>query len=231
MAVCDDAQCNVACFEVRTTLQGLSELIARLGEFEVVAGVAIEAYREPVLLRLLEEGYDVYPINPKLSYNWRKCVSVADFKSDARDAGVLARELSRRHQDLRKIGKQDPAVQEFVGLSDVFRLAIKERSRLVLRLRSTLDRYYPAAPEMWSDLTTPTSWAFIKKLPTPEVLSRARKSTLIKFLKRHNIGLSPRWLKRIERAPHAAEWPTSPRAEADKELALACIAQLDALQR
>ena len=230
VAVCDDQRRIVSCFETETTLEGLNTLVMRLHKFDCVAGIAIEATRDPVVVRLLEQGYAVYPINPKLSHNWRKCISVAGVKSDDYDAGMLATELSRRHESLRVIRPKDASAQELLGLCDTLRTLIDLRTSLLQRLRATLRRYYPAALDFWSDLGTPSAWAFIRKFSTPQSLAKTRKATLIAFLRTRRIGLRPCWLERIEQSRQAAAWPASPTAAGDEVMALAFEAQLQALE-
>lgn len=230
VAVCDERRCIVSCFETETTIEGLNTLVMRLAEFAGVGGIAIEATREPVVVRLLEEGYTVYPINPKLSHNWRKCTSVSEKKSDGFDARMLSLELSRRHESLKAIFPQDASIQELLGLCDALRSLIDQRTSHVQRLRAILRRYYPAALEFWDDINAPSAWAFIKRFSIPESLAKTRKATLIKFLREHRIGLRPIWLERIERSRLAAAWPASPTAAGDEVIALACVTQLQALE-
>ncbi len=226
IAICDDQRSIVSSFKTETTLEGLNMLVTRLHEFVSVVGVAIETPRDPVVVRLLEEGYTVYPINPKLSHNWRKCTSVAGVKSDEYDAGMLALELSRRHESLTAIRPKEASAQEFLGLCDALRFLIDQRTSHLQRLRAVLRRYYPAALNFWEDITAPSAWAFIKQFSTPSVLAKTRKDTLIKFLRAHRIGLRPCWLERIDKSRQAAAWPASPTATGDELMALACVAQL-----
>lgn len=216
----------VARFETDTTLDGLDALVTFLREFDSVSGVAIEATRNPVVIRLLEEGYTVYSINPILSKNWRKCMSVAGVKSDERDAAILATELARRHEDLPKMTLKDNRAQEFLGLCESLRCLIDQRTSHLQRLRELLQRYYPAALEFWEALDSPTAWKFIKRFPTPECLAKTRKNTLIAFLRANKIGMRPLWLERIEHSKKAAEWPASRTAAGDEIMAIACVGQL-----
>ena len=213
-----------------TTLEGLDALVAFLREFDSIGGIAIETTRNPVVVRLLEEGYTIYSINPILSKNWRKCTSVAGAKSDERDAIVLATELARRHEDLPKMTLKDNRVQEFLGLCEALRCLIDQRTSHLQRLRELLQRYYPAALEFWEGLDSPTAWKFIKRFPTPECLAKTRKNTLIAFLRANKIGLKPLWLERIEASKKATEWPVSFTAAGDEIMTLACVGQLFALR-
>ena len=230
VAVADDRRAVVEQFTAPATLEGLARLHETLQALGPVEGVAIEATHNPVLYSLVQKGYTVYPINPKLSKNWREGSSVAGGKSDPRDGRVLATELARRHEELRPRRDADPATSELRGLCEKQRALIDQRTALVQRLRETVSVYYPAALEFFSDLTAPTAWAFLKRFPNPQQLAGARQDTLIRFLRAHQIGLKPVWLERIARRHEAAAWPTPPAALAEEGLALACVAQLQALQ-
>ena len=82
----------------------------------MVAGIAVEATRQPVVEHLLSAGFTVYAINPKQSKNWRNCNSVAGSKNDRRDGLVLAVELAGRHASLRPIKRDDPSALELAGV-------------------------------------------------------------------------------------------------------------------
>jgi len=230
VAVCDNTRRIVSQFETPTTLEGLNMLSMHLKKYDCVGGIAIEATRDPVIVHMLKEGYAVYPINPKLSHNWRKCASVAGVKSDEYDACLLAQELSRRHESLKAMSLQDSEARQLLGLCDTLRSLIDQRTSYLQQLRAVLLRYYPAALDFWGDLTAPSAWAFIKKFPTPEALVRARKSTLIAFLRAHRIGVRPCWLERIERSHQADQWPASHTALGDQYMALVCVSLLQALE-
>jgi len=230
VAVADARRAVVKRFTVPATLEGLARLHETLQALGPVEGVAIEATHNPVFYYMVKKGYVVYPINPKLSKNWREGSSVAGGKSDARDGRVLATELARRHEELRPHHDADPATAELRGVCEKQRALIDQRTALVQQLRDAVSVYYPAALDFFSDLTAPTAWAFLKRFPNPQQLARARKDTLIAFLRAHHIGLKPVWLERIDRRQEATAWPTPPAALADEGLALACVAQLQALQ-
>ena len=230
VAVADDRRAVVRQFTVPATLEGLASLNGTLRSLGPVEGVAIEATHNPLFYYMSDKGYTVYPINPKLSKQWRDGASVAGVKSDARDGRVLATELARRHESLRPRQEADPATAQLLGLCEKQRALIDERTALLQRLRETLSVYYPAALDFFSDLTSPAAWAFVKRFPNPQQLAAARKDTLIRFLRAHQIGLKPTWLERIERRQEACAWPTPPAALAEEGLALACVAQLQALQ-
>lgn len=217
-------------FSVPATLEGLVQLEQALRAAGPVAGVAIETTHHPVFHYLVDKGFTVYPINPKLSKQWREGTSVAGVKSDARDGQVLAMELARRHEALRAFRKEDQATAELAGLCEKLRALIDQRTALVQRLHESLTVYYPAALDFFTDYTSPTAFAFIKRFPNPKTLAQTRKDTLLRFLRAHRIGLKPMWLERIEQRLKATDWPRPPDALAEEMMVLACVAQLQALQ-
>jgi transposase len=231
-AVCilDDTGKEEEAFEVEHTAEGLEELVARLRQRGPIGGVAVETARHVVVQKLLDGGFAVYPINPKLSASWREGESVSGAKDDRRDAFVLAEGLRQRHARLRPLQPDDPATRELRLLcADESRL-IGDRTALVNRLKATLKEYYPQAPGWFDDWTAPASWDFVLAFPTPEALARARAKKLYGFLRTHEIGLRPIWQERVEGRAKSA-WPTDPPTVAAKSLLAVSLAkELRALQ-
>ena len=131
---------------------------------------------------------------------------------------------------MRPLKEDEPAVAELAGLCEKLRDLVDQRTSLLQRLRATLRQYYPAAIGFFSDWTSPVAWRFLKRFPTPKALVNARKDTLIKFLKANRVGLKPMWLERIDRRSEATQWPTPADSTSLEIMALATVAQLQALQ-
>lgn len=225
-----DEQCTVVNqFTVDATFKGLQELAGYLHALNQVAGIAIESTVNPVMIFLQREGFTVYPINPKMSMHWRASNSVAAVKTDLGDGLVLAMELVARHQKLRALKEPAPAVAQLAGLCEKVRALVHQQTASVQRLKATLRQYYPAALDFFTDWTSPAAWRFLKKFPRPEALARARKDTLLRFLKANRIGLHPRWLERIAQRGHATQWPRPGDATALEMMAVATVAQLLAI--
>ena len=220
----------LAHFKTGASLEEIKGLSERLRRFPKLAGVAVESMHEAVAGHLLEQGFTLYPVNPKLSKNWRDCNSVAGVKSDERDGHVLAMELARRHQDLRPLKRGDAAVEELAGLCRALRKLVSHRSALVQRLKATLRQYYRGGLDFFEDWTSPVAWRFLKRFPRPEVLAHTRETTLFRFLKANRIGLKPIWRERVEKRVQATQWPSPPDRLAMEVSALATAAELQALQ-
>jgi hypothetical protein len=219
-------------FRVANSCEGLAEMTSRFRGFVPLRGVAIESHRGPLLVHLLQEGFPVYPINPKLSHAWRKNDSVAECKSDERDGRVLAQELCVRHERLRVLVPEDGETRKLALLCEDEQSLIQDRTRLVQSLKSTLKQYFPAALQFFGDWTKPTAWAWLKRFPTPERFARASEHTLYKFLKGHRLGITPTWQRRVQERTKALDWPQDVEVREAYEMRVhQLVARLQALQR
>lgn len=231
-AVCVvDGQGQVtATFQAPHCPEGLEMLVARLGEHEPLGGVAVETHRHVMVQALLDGGLTVYSINPKVSHNWRKGWAVCEAKDDARDALVLANGLRQHHGYLRPFTPDTPEARELALLCEDERRLIGHRTALVQQLKDTLKQYFPAALDWFSDWTTQTAWDFVLTFPTAEAIATANKQKIVGFLKRHRIGLGPKWKERVENRGHATDWPCDDAtANAKSLLAISLAKQLRAL--
>lgn len=216
---------KIESFESTHTAAGLSEIVGRLRKHAPIAGVAVETTRNLVVLKLLEAGMKVYPINPKLSHAWREGWKVAAPKSDPGDAEVLANGLREHHMHLHPLFPDDPLTRELAMLcTDEWHL-IGERTEHVNRLVAVLKEYFPTALDWFSDWTSPSAWDFILAFPTPKALSIASRKKLIGFLKAHCIGLTPVWRQRMEKQAAALDWPSDEASVAAKSLLAMTLAK------
>lgn len=230
VSVVDDERKVLDQFTSGVALQDLAAMSKRLHCFTNIGGIAIEATVSPVVNYLAAEGFTIYPINPKLSKNWREGSSVAGIKSDVRDGQMLALELSRRYESLRPLEQGDPSIAELAGLCEKIRALVDQRSTLVQRLKATLGTYYPGLLGYFKDWASPVAWRFVNRFSTPERLARAKKDTVIKFLRANHMGIRPRLLEQIDARGELLRWPQPADHVALEIMALATVAQLNALQ-
>jgi len=205
--------------------------VARLRAAGEVAGVAIETTRHLVMHALLEAGFTVYAINPKLSHAWRKGVSVVEAKSDGMDAWVLAEGLRVHHGHLRSYIADDAQTRQLAMLCHDEQHLIEQRTALVSALQAALKQYFPLALQWFSKWSAPAAWDFILTFPTPQALKRATKKKLCGFLARHYIGLGPIWQQRIAARDKATTFMGDiATTEAKSMLAVGLAKQLRTLQ-
>jgi len=211
-------------FAVAHSAAGLDELVTRLEALGPIAGIAIETDRYLLVAKLLEAGFPVYPINPKVAHRWAECFDVDPATSDPRAAEVLARGLRAFADQCRRLVPDDPHTAELAELCAAETDLIGMRTALANKLKACVRAYHPDLLDWFGDLTQTTACDFLVAYPTAQALRDATPQSLHAFLKAHRIGLGPRWQKRIDARSDAPRWPDEPgrsRARAVKAEALA----------
>jgi transposase len=166
--------------------------------------VGIETERGPWVASLVAAGYEVFAINPLSTARYRERHSTSKAKSDAGDAHVLA-EIVRLDRDHHRPIAGDSAHGEAMKLvARSHQSMIWDRTRHVLRLRSALREYFPAALTAFPDLDAPDALAVLAAAPDPDQaarLSTARISTALRKANRRDVPTKAREIQAILRAP------------------------------
>lgn len=177
---------------------------------------------------LLEAGFPVYPLNPKV-VDYRRKPSGA--KSDPIDARLLANigrsdlvQLKRLKPDTELISELKLLTRDQDGL-------IQESTRLTNKLIACLKEYYPVALEFFSRPTLPVALEFFKRYPTLELVREATVPEIAAFLKKHkhprpNQTAVSIWQKAQEPQLKAS----APTVRAKCRLMLALVGQLEVVQ-
>ncbi len=212
------------------TTQGWAGLREKVRGLDRVA-FTIETSSGPVVERLLEAGWGVFPVNPAAAAAFRTRKAPSGVKSDRLDAWCLADALRSDGQAWRALKPEDPLTQELrLVCRDEIGL-IEQRTALINALRAALREYYPAALEAFDDWTTRGSWAFVERFPTPEELQRKGKRAWEKFLHSHRMAHPDRYAKRLEIFARAMQFHgLAAVTSAKSRLALALCAQLRTLE-
>jgi transposase len=128
--------------------------------------VGIETDRGPWVQALVAAGYRVYPINPMSVARYRERHSTSGAKSDAGDAHVLAEIVRLDHTHHRPIAGDSPQAEAMKLVARTHQTLVWDRSRQLLRLRSTLREFFPAALRAFDDLTAPDALHLLSAAPT-----------------------------------------------------------------
>ena len=204
-------------------LEGITRLHALVAEHapaawaellpEQVAGrvvVGIETDRGPWVTALRAAGYQVFAINPMSAARYRERHATSGAKSDAGDAHVLA-EIVRLDRDHHRPVAGDSDLADAVKLlARAHQNAIWERTRHVLRLRSTLREFFPAALEAFGDLTASDTLVLLERAPSPELaakLTRGQLAAALRTARRHHVEAKAVALQEILRAPALRQPP------------------------
>ena len=168
-------------FRIEEGAEGWQQFRERLSKYPG-APVAIETRSGAAVERLLEGGYEVYPVNPKSAKRYRERKAPSGTKTDALDAWSLADALRTDGHAWRALKPDDPLTVELRWLCRDEIALIEQRTALINQLRAALREYYAAALEVFSDWGTRASWAFVERFPTPQALRSAGKRRWEKFL-------------------------------------------------
>jgi len=188
------------------TEQGICELIDLLLK-QQVDRVAIERPDGLLVGRLLAAGIEVLAIHPNQVKAARDRFRPAGGKSDPFDAFVLA-ELART--DHHRFPRLAPSGDETVALRALSRSRedlVATRVELANRLRGELERFWPGAAQVFTDVDSPIGLAFIERYPTPADARHLGAKRLKAFLARNSYSgrRSPdQLLERLRSAPTAS---------------------------
>jgi transposase len=146
--------------------------------------VGIETDRGTWVSALVAAGYQVFVINPMSAARYRERHSSSGAKSDRGDAHVLAEivRLDRAHH--RPVAGDSPAVEALKMVARVHQSAIWDRTRHLLRLRSALREFFPAAVTAFPDLTAGDALELLGRAPDPARAERLSRSKITAALTR-----------------------------------------------
>ncbi|SIN36699.1 IS110 family transposase [Micromonospora cremea] len=199
--------------------------------------IGIETERGAWVASLVAAGYEVFAINPMSTARYRERHSTSKAKSDAGDAHVLAEivRLDRDHHRPIAGDSDDGEAMKLVARSH--HSMIWDRTRHVLRLRSALREYFPAALTAFDDLDAPDALAVLAAAPDPDRaarLSTARISTALRKANRRDVAVKALQVQTVLRAPALRQPPAVQQAFAaivagEVRLIAALNAEIDAL--
>jgi transposase len=133
---------------------------------------------------LLTAGYQVFAINPMSAARYRERHSTSGAKSDAGDAHVLAEIVRLDHAHHRQVAGDSHLAEAVKLVARAHQSLIWDRTRQVLRLRSTLREFFPAALQAFEDLTAGEALELLDRAPDPDRAARLPRLTIVAALRR-----------------------------------------------
>jgi transposase len=148
--------------------------------------VGIETERGPWVQALIAAGYEVFAINPMSVARYRQRHSTSGAKSDAGDAHVLAEivRLDRAHH--RPVAGDSELGEAIKLVARSHQSLVWDRTRHILRLRSVLREFFPAALAAFADLDAPDTLELLAFAPDPDRAARVSKPKITAALRRAN---------------------------------------------
>ena len=173
--------------------------------------IVIETGRGPWVKALAASGYRVYPVNPKQAARHKETIAVSGKKDDFFDAAGLAdMGRTRRHQ-IRELAADSDIAEAVKIAARAHQKLVWERTRHLLRMRSALREYFPAALEAYAALTLAgaDTLELLGRAPDP---ASAAKLTIpqitaaLKRARRHgSLTQRARDIQAALRTPHLAQ--------------------------
>lgn len=197
---------------------GIARFHALVGEFadpEDPAGagqvlVGIETDRGPWVAALVAAGYRVFAINPMQVARYRERHSTSGAQSDAGDAHVLADMVRTDAHQLRGVAGDSERAEAIKVLARAHQSLIWDRTQHVLRLRSTLREFFPAALQAFPDLSAPDALELLAVAPEPAAaatLSRTQITGALTRARRRDVVGKAERIATVLRAPALTQPP------------------------
>ena len=199
--------------------------------------IGIETERGPWVAALITAGYEVFAINSMSTARYRERHSTSGANSDAGDAHVLAEivRLDRAHH--RPVAGDSDDGEALKLVTRAHQSLIWDRTRHLLRLRSALREYFPAALLAFEDLDAPESLELLAAAADPDVAARLPEARIVAALrraKRRKIDQRVEDLQAVLRAPALRQSTAVQNAfasivVAEVRVIIALVAEIDAL--
>ena len=159
---------------------------------------------------LVAAGYEVFAINPFSVGHYRTRHSTSGAKSDAADAHLLAEivRVDRAHH--RAVAADSDRAEAIKLAARTHQTMIWERSRHVLRLRSALVEFFPAALEAFPDLDAPDALELLARAPDPDAAARlsvAKIEVALRAARRRDAHTKARRIQQILGASELRQTP------------------------
>jgi transposase len=183
--VLDEAGRKLGSIRVPHTPEGLDKLDAWLssalsGQDKEQMACIIETNHGLLLAFLLEQGWPVYPVNPRTVDRKR---SASGSKTDAIDAYLLAKTGRADFADLHRLTPESEKIAELKGLTRDQDSLIQMQTRLVNQLTACLKAYYPVALDLFAKLQQRSALLFLQTYPTLEAAQTASVEQIRQVLK------------------------------------------------
>lgn len=186
--------------QVRHRAEDLDEWARSLQHrFGGVIAIAVELSKGPIINVLQKYDFFVlYPIDPSTLAHHRKTFTPSGAKDDPTDAELALDLLFKHTEHFQPLKPQSVEMRTLMTLVEHRRKLMNDRVRITNRLRNALKQYYPQPLEWFDHIDTVLFCDFIRRWPSLPQAKRARRATLEKFFREHNMNRKALLERRIE---------------------------------
>lgn len=233
ICIINDSAKELCSFRIQHNPSGFVEFINKINSIsndKEEFAIAVETRHGLLISAILDEGYEVYPINPKAVSRYRDRYRVSGAKTDRIDATVLANILRTDSQRFRPIIPDSELTRELKILTRDYNSLIQSHTRLLNKLICCLKDYYPLALNLFGDINSDIALSFLEKFPTSEEVQKLTKARLEKFLVTQGYNRTNK-IDEIYNKIKSSQFKVEPLIVRTKQrLALALVCQLKALR-
>jgi hypothetical protein len=159
----------------------------RLGIAPEACLVGIETAHSLLIDFLWARGYTkLYVLAPGMINSTRGRFRQSGAKNDASDARIIADVLRTDRARLTAWHPDGPLVQQMRAKVGLILYLKRNIVRWTNRLRAVLLRYYPAATEVFGELTAQIALHFVQGFPTPQAAAALSWDDFVAFAHRHH---------------------------------------------
>lgn len=181
--------------------QTASDLARLCHDLSVLSPVQVNIERPDGLLvdYLLEAGIAVFVTPPRIAARRRPRKS----KDDRGDARLLANLIRTQDEEVRQLHRHSSTVEVLQQLLQTFGQLQKHQLRTANQLRQIVKQYYPLLLQMFSNVSTNISLAFLEAYPDPKLAQQLTYEQLQQFLQSNHYNHMNR-LDKIHKILHRA---------------------------
>ncbi|MCH9675165.1 MAG: IS110 family transposase [Gammaproteobacteria bacterium] len=159
----------------------------------------VELAKGPVVNALRKYDFIVlFPINPASLAKYREVFTNSGAKDDPTDAELALDFLLKNPERLHPLMPQSATMRTLEQLVESRRKFVNDQTRMTNRITSALKNHYPQPLQWFPNTNTTLFCDFLSRWPDVKSLRNARRSTLERFLREHNVRGQERISARIE---------------------------------
>lgn len=227
IVILDEVPKHIASFEIPHSHDGIKEFTERLKELgipEDKTNCFIETSRGLLVSALLQQGFTVYPLNPKVVDRQRR---PSGAKTDFIDARLLADIGRKEFANLRPLIVSNDLIEELRMLTRDQEGLVHAQTRLTNQLIACLKEFFPAALHFFTRIPQLCTLKFLQLYPTVDSLvntSKEELSSALSGLRHKSPDSKAEEILQIAHQPHISVPIATVKAKS--KLALVLIKQL-----
>lgn len=195
-------------FRIEDDLNGYRELLNVLKSLDGDIPIAIECKEHLLISFLVNEGYRVYPINPKSADRYKDRYNVGGTKTDEIDAFSLANILRTDMHNHQQLAYSSEDVRKLQILCSEYDKLTKDKNVFENQLYDVLSKYFPLALTLFGKNSCKTLYRLILEYSTYSKLKEARYDELEAFLKQNHY-LNPKHIEKMYRSIQESDYYSS----------------------